>query len=464
MNTTSQTSKWTLLNSRIGLTVLLILVFFINWLETMIETKVIEATGAGLEWRQRLAYAASKTEGFFSFEQHDLTNMAAVFGYSISYYFGLPLLAIALAVALARRPELSPYRVLVLSIGFAYWISLPFFLLFPLPERWFYPPSEAVLLSDLWTSALIEALRPVSGMDNSFPSFHSSMSVLLIVVAFQFNVRLRYSVMFLGSTIVLATFVLGIHFIPDILAGVILGFLSVFLALRVDQGLGPAPVFLPATADPPPDSDSNQERDNDGMSQDYRDVFVSYSSLDRERALLLVEAMESEGLTVWWDRELLPGESFRDKIKRQLDACQCVVVLWSENSILSEFVIDEVSNAHEEDRLVPVFIDEVKPPMGFGSTQAGNLIHWNGSREDPDFKKVLQSVYKMHPSAYREDTHSITDVTGRSRVALEGMPRRIREPSYAPSHLDRTSIWLIALSFFIPFVLLASGHLIVRFF
>jgi len=42
------------------------------------------------------------------------------------------------------------------------------------PERWAYPESHAVLLSDLWSTRLIETIRPISGLDNCFPSFHIS--------------------------------------------------------------------------------------------------------------------------------------------------------------------------------------------------------------------------------------------------------------------------------------------------
>jgi len=36
------------------------------------------------------------------------------------------------------------------------------------PERWAYPESHAVLLSDLWSTRLIETIRPISGLDNCF--------------------------------------------------------------------------------------------------------------------------------------------------------------------------------------------------------------------------------------------------------------------------------------------------------
>ncbi len=45
--------------------------------------------------------------------------------------------------------------------------------------------------------------------------------------------RLRTAVLALGLTIILSTFVLGIHWLPDMIAGVAVGFLSVAVARAV---------------------------------------------------------------------------------------------------------------------------------------------------------------------------------------------------------------------------------------
>jgi membrane-associated phospholipid phosphatase len=90
-----------------------------------------------------------------------------------------------------------------------------------------------MLLSDRWSSGLIELLRPISGLDNCFPSTHVSFTVVIILVGYLFRVRLRHTILALGMTTILSTFVLGIHWLPDILAGVAVAFLSVALARRM---------------------------------------------------------------------------------------------------------------------------------------------------------------------------------------------------------------------------------------
>jgi hypothetical protein len=40
------------------------------------------------------------------------------------------------------------------------------------------------------------------------------------------------------------------------------------------------------------------------------DVFVSYAKEDRNRIVPLVQALETAGFEVWWDRQIDAGKSF----------------------------------------------------------------------------------------------------------------------------------------------------------
>lgn len=97
------------------------------------------------------------------------------------------------------------------------------------------------------------------------------------------------------------------------------------------------------------------------------DVFISYSRPDRETARHLAELLETRGLRVWWDWNLIGGQDYRAAIAEALETAQKVVVLWSEHSITSGFVLDEANHARERGKLVPLVIDHVSPPFGFGN-------------------------------------------------------------------------------------------------
>ena len=132
------------------------------------------------------------------------------------------------------------------------------------------------------------------------------------------------------------------------------------------------------------------------MKSPELDVFVSYKSEDRARLKPLVSALEAEGFTVWWDAHIGTGTDWRDEIQQHLDAARCVIVAWSQRSVGPEgqFVCDEAGRAKKAGSYVPIKIDEVDPPLGFGGVQALSFVGWKGKRSDPRFVTLVAAVHQ----------------------------------------------------------------------
>jgi membrane-associated phospholipid phosphatase len=221
-----------LTNTKPGLIALLLIVFCINVGETWVSTSSRgESPVSPTEYKTAFAVQRFERE-VVNFEFHDKTARWAMYASSFSYFMLFPIVAATVLFALARRHELAPFRVLCLAVATDYFVSLFCFLVFPVPERWAYPESNAILLSDQWTSNLIEFIRPISALNNCFPSTHVSLTVILLIVCWRFDVRFRHSITALLLTVIFSTFLLGIHWLADITAGIFVGGLSVAMALR----------------------------------------------------------------------------------------------------------------------------------------------------------------------------------------------------------------------------------------
>ncbi|MBL8343017.1 MAG: toll/interleukin-1 receptor domain-containing protein [Rubrivivax sp.] len=125
------------------------------------------------------------------------------------------------------------------------------------------------------------------------------------------------------------------------------------------------------------------------------DVFISYKREDEGRVAPLVQGLQAEGLSVWWDRALPGGESWRAQITQALHTARCVVVVWSHGSTGPEggFVRDEAGRAAQAARLVPVLVDHgLRLPLGFGELQAIDLTRWRGRRSDPFFQDLVAAL------------------------------------------------------------------------
>jgi tetratricopeptide (TPR) repeat protein len=122
------------------------------------------------------------------------------------------------------------------------------------------------------------------------------------------------------------------------------------------------------------------------------DIFISYASEDRARVRPLAEALQGAGFSVWWDRALASGDDFGQVIRRELDAAKAVVVVWSAASASSPWVRDEASVARAAGRLLPVRIDPVDPPLGFGTVHTEDFSTWNGAANAPQIKILAEAV------------------------------------------------------------------------
>jgi hypothetical protein len=97
---------------------------------------------------------------------------------------------------------------------------------------------------------------------------------------------------------------------------------------------------------------------------------------------------------VWWDRKSAAGQAFDEVIERELEAAKCVIVLWSQASIDSEWVKNEAADAAARGMLAPALLDRVQLPLEFQRRQAADLVGWDGDRPPAvDLADLAADVY-----------------------------------------------------------------------
>ena len=104
--------------------------------------------------------------------------------------------------------------------------------------------------------------------------------------------------------------------------------------------------------------------------QAAHDIFVSYSRRDKRWVRRLVERLvATRGWSVWWDHGIRTGEPFDRRVETQIGATRCVLVVWSEHSVESEWVRAEATEGWDRGVLIPVLI--------VGGCALGGLFLWN---------------------------------------------------------------------------------------
>ena len=122
------------------------------------------------------------------------------------------------------------------------------------------------------------------------------------------------------------------------------------------------------------------------------DVFISYARADRARAERLAHVLGEHGWSVWWDRYIPPGKTFDEIIEEALADAKSVIVLWSHDSVRSEWVKAEASDAARRRILVPILADEVKIPLEFRRIQTARLIDWANLPANRDWDQLSQAL------------------------------------------------------------------------
>jgi membrane-associated phospholipid phosphatase len=147
----------------------------------------------------------------------------------------------AMLVYAANR-DLAALKNHVVSYWVNYLVALPFYLWFPVSEAWAGGRGIRFLIPQVFPG-FEQIIRPHSGLDNCFPSLHTSLALTYALVAWRHGYRRLATVLGIGAGLVmLSTLYLGVHWVLDMLAGTVLavlasGYLTLPSPATADRGL-----------------------------------------------------------------------------------------------------------------------------------------------------------------------------------------------------------------------------------
>ena len=157
------------------------------------------------------------------------------------------------------------------------------------------------------------------------------------------------------------------------------------------------------------------------------DIFLSYANEDRATAERVARVLETAGFTVWWDRRIPAGRSWRSVLEEALHGMRCLIVLWSENSINSPWVMEEAEEARRLGKIMfPVLLHKIDPPVGFRAIQAANLVDWDGAADAPAVELLIKDLQSLLAQA---------KAPSRGKVASDRANDSTHDDSSRPNHL-----------------------------
>jgi membrane-associated phospholipid phosphatase len=132
-----------------------------------------------------------------------------------------------------HHKNMKLYYAFCIAILMNYFLAVPFYLFVPVNEVWFVHSQVRFLLPDVFPT-FEQEYRSLSGLNNCFPSLHTSISVTLALLAAKSGIRRWAIFAWINAVVIIfSIFYLGIHWFTDMAAGVVLALLSVFVGLKV---------------------------------------------------------------------------------------------------------------------------------------------------------------------------------------------------------------------------------------
>jgi hypothetical protein len=122
-------------------------------------------------------------------------------------------------------------------------------------------------------------------------------------------------------------------------------------------------------------------------------IFISYSTRDRDVAQTLCEALEHRGFGCWIaSRDIGPGENFQVSIVHAIRAAKVMILVFSANSSKSEEIKKELVLAGQSRLVViPVRLEDVTPDEAFAYELA--IRQWIDLFDD--WERALQRLVRQ---------------------------------------------------------------------
>ena len=174
------------------------------------------------------------------------------------------------------------------------------------------------------------------------------------------------------------------------------------------------------------------------------EVFVSYSSLDRDRVMPVVESLRGNGISVWVDEgNIHAADVWSEQIVQAIADCHVMVVMLSQNSTDSHNVVKEVMLASEQKKaLLPVYLEPADIPAKLQYQLAGiQHLELYGENEQQVLEDLANGLAKRGVSRDGE-----TAVPQPTTVKRHEKPRPKPPATTQPKNLAKLTIGVLAVS------------------
>ena len=185
------------------------------------------------------------------------------------------------------------------------------------------------------------------------------------------------------------------------------------------------------------------------------EVFVSYSSQDRDRVIPVVDYLRSSGISVWVDEgNIHAADLWSEQIVQAIAGCQVMVVMLSGNSTDSHNVVKEAMLASEQKKaLLPVYLESAEIPARLQYQLAGiQHLELYGQGEEQVLSDLVTGLKKRGVLGGGDEVVATRSMS----IKRHEKPKSTAVSAQPSGSLAKPIAWVLALCVLILFGLLLS--------
>ena len=179
------------------------------------------------------------------------------------------------------------------------------------------------------------------------------------------------------------------------------------------------------------------------------DVFLSYARADSDRAMVIKDALEALGLSVFFDVDDMDGgDEFPDVIRDEVIAAGATVAVWSTHALTRDWVRRECEIARQQKTLVPVEIGALSDSVmtvSLSRIHRLNLHDFDGNSDHPGWQRLIRALAKK---LRRPDLIKVRREKAREENRIRHLSSELEQAERINAYLRRLNpgwrLWQIA--------------------
>lgn len=192
------------------------------------------------------------------------------------------------------------------------------------------------------------------------------------------------------------------------------------------------------------------------------DVFLSYARADSDRAMVIKDALEALGLSVFYDIDGIDGgDEFPSVIENEIKAARSTIGVWSSHALSRDWVRRECEIARQQKTLIPVEIDQIEDSVisvAFSKIHRLDLRDFTGRSDHDGWQKTIKAIAKK---LGRPDLHKTRRKKVIEEKKIERLAADLNEAKLAIKYLQDLTpgwpLWRVALLGAVSLILLFAA-------